>query len=96
MRLTNKDLRSEYKLCNKMYFDDQLPKNLPVMFVPSSELDGDWGEYEDGVIRINERLKSVPDFAFIVLRHEMAHVKAPQNAHVINQLWQKGAYDDLL
>lgn len=102
MKLTNKDLQIEYKQCNKIYFDNELPKDLVVEFVPSSELDGDWGEYEDGEIHINEKLKTVPDFAFIVLRHEMAHVKVPQSPHgfqfgaVINQLWQKGAYDDLI
>ena len=34
--------------------------------------------------------------------HEMAHANAPENGHglqfaaVLNMLWQKGAYDDLL
>jgi predicted metal-dependent hydrolase len=102
MRLNNNDLREAYRRFNKVYFNDSLPKKLSVQFVPSSELDGDWGEENDDGIVINEKLQTVPDFAFIVLLHEMAHVKAPQNSHghrwsgVIDSLYRMGAYDELL
>lgn len=105
MRLINKFLQSGYKKFNRVYFDNELPKDIVVKFDVNGDLEADvYGEYvvEDKEILIHEDLRTVPDFAYIVLLHEMAHVRAPDNKHgfqfgaVINMLWQKGAYDALL
>ena len=102
--LTNKDLQREYRRINKAYFDDKLPRNMKVRF-DNGELEAEiYGEYFDSEkeILINDGLQTVPDYAFIVLMHEMAHANVPENGHglqfsaVLNMLWQKGAYDDLL
>ena len=104
MRLTNKDLQREYRRINKAYFDDNLPRNMKVRF-DNGDLEAEiYGEYFDSEkeILISADLQTVPDYAFVVLMHEMAHANAPDNGHgiqfaaVLNMLWQKGAYDDLL
>lgn len=102
MRLTNKDLQSAYRRYNKAYFDDELPKDMCVEF--SDDLDADtYGEQENGNILLSNDLRMVPDFAYIVLLHEMAHAKVPDNRNhgfqfgaIVTRLFQMGAYDQLL
>jgi hypothetical protein len=108
MKLNNKDLQRAYNLFNKVYFGNELPKNIRVIFDTEGELeDGkekNWAEYiaEEKLILISERVQEITDFIFILILHEMAHVKAPDNSHgfqfgaVITSLWQKGAYDDFI
>lgn len=105
LRLTNKDLKREYRQVNKKYFENSLPDDVVIKFDTEGELDSDtYGEYfaSDNLILIEEALKDFPDFAFIILRHEMAHVKYFQNGHghlfssVITDLFLQGAYDKLL
>ncbi|SRR6266478_9869380 len=104
MRLTNKDVQRAYRRFNKVYFDNKLPKDILVKFDTEEELDDAYGEYleADHEILLSEELKTIPDFAYIVLLHEMAHVQVPDNNHgfqfaaVINKLYQQGAYDAYL
>jgi hypothetical protein len=103
MRLTNADLRRAFRKFNKEYFDDELPSTI-IKFDTDGELDlGDDGEYtSDGEILISEYLRTIPDYVYIVVLHEMSHVKHPVNGHgiaqkaVIYDLFMKGAYDELL
>lgn len=105
LKLTNKDLKREYRRVNRKYFENSLPNDITIKFDTEGELDSEtYGEYfaPDNLILIEEALKNFPDFAFIILRHEMAHVKHFQNGHghlfssVIADLFQQGAYDNLL
>lgn len=104
MRLINKALQKAYQKFNKMYFSNLLPKDIVTKFDVDGELDDAYGEYleADKEILISEELRSIPDFAYIVLLHEMAHVQVPANNHgfqfaaVIDELYRKGAYDAYL
>ena len=100
MRLTNKAIQREYRRLNKTYFKNELPKDIKVKFDIRGELDPDtYAEYShsDKEILLHEDLRKVPDFAYIVLMHEMAHVKVPDGRHgfefvaVINCFYQMGA-----
>lgn len=103
-KLTNKSLKKAFDQFNKAYFNNELP-HVVVKFDTEGELDDDdYGEFTvDGRILIDEQLAYVPDYCYIVLLHEMAHVKSPEASNhgfhfagVIDLLYKKGAYDTYL
>lgn len=103
MILTNKDLDRAFRKFNREYFDNELPM-VKVKFDIDNELETEtYGEFTvDGEILISQDLKTIPDFAFIVLLHEMGHVKHPMNGHgiahkaILYDLFMRGAYDPYL
>jgi predicted metal-dependent hydrolase len=103
VRLINKDLERAFRKFNKDYFNDELPP-VTIKFDTDKELDVEtYGEFTvDGEILINECLREIPEYCFIVVLHEMSHVKHPMNSHgiahkaVLFDLFMQGAYDPYL
>jgi hypothetical protein len=103
MKLTNKDLERAFRKFNRDYFNDELPF-VTIKFDTDEELEPNvYGQFtHDGEILISECLREIPEYCFIVVLHEMSHVKHPMNSHgiahkaVLYDLFMQGAYDDYL
>jgi hypothetical protein len=92
-------LRRYFNLFNRKYFNNEVPHGTSVIWAP---LNGNNGEYQAGVIRIDIPLQGTPKMAKIILLHEMIHAHRPRANHgrvfqaEIRRLFEAGAYRRLL
>lgn len=80
MRQTNGDLKRYYRVANRMYFRNALPKDLPIRFanLPPGIL-GRTRVYGSAVehVLISKRLQTLMCPTLMTLLHEMLHVEKP-------------------
>lgn len=92
-------LRRMFNFLNRRYFNDEVPATTSVMWAP---LNGDNGDYQAGVIRIDTTLQGSPRLVKIIMLHELTHARYPRLTHgrkfqaEIRRLVEAGAYDSLL
>jgi len=103
--LTNKDLKAMYRRINRVYFRNQLLKDMVVVF-SDTEDDGVpvYGEFEPpNRIAIANDLKRMYEVVETTLLHECVHASLGEHNHHgmrfqarIVELFNQGAYDGLL
>jgi hypothetical protein len=106
MRQTNADLRHYYRVANKKYFGDKLPKGLPMRFAKLkpgglgvTHILGNRVAYG---IEISVELRTNQSFTIMTVLHEMLHVEKPSykgHGHRFDKrmlrLAKAGAFDGL-
>lgn len=104
MRQTNVDLRRYYRVANRLYFDNALPKDMPMRFAKlrcagvTHVLNG----CIPVEIEINEDLRAFQAVTIQTVLHEMLHVEKPEyrghgwrfNKRML-RLAKQGAFDSL-
>lgn len=109
--LTNKQLKTAFLNLNDRFFDGKISELTIVRFGNIKQQGLFQTGTRFGCIQINKRLKVHPDFATLVLLHEMVHAHLDSIGHLgyamdrghgsrfhveIDKLYQKGAYEGLL
>ena len=100
---SNADLRRYYRVANRKYFHNRLPKDLSVEFSNTIPCLGVAYVREPQSIEISEELRGIQIFAIMTLLHEMVHIENPKwKGHGwrweyrMRELVDAGAYDGLL
>lgn len=104
LNLTNKELKKTFLWMNEKFFENRLDKRAKVRFETDLEDEEDGpldGLCEAGEIFIASELRGIPVYANIVLLHEMIHLDNVHGHGIpfkarLNELVQRGAYDELL
>jgi hypothetical protein len=92
-------LKRIFNHLNRKWFDGAVDADTRVIWAP---LNGNNGEFQGGVIRIDTTLQGSPKLVKIVMLHEMIHARFPQATHgrvfhaERDRLYAAGAYKELL
>lgn len=83
MRQNNADLRRYYRMANRLYFRNTLPKDMPMRFYKLRKAVGRTLVTRNGKkaveIRISEKLRTLQAITIMVVMHEMQHVEKPSH-----------------
>lgn len=82
--MTNSDLQYAYRIANRRYFGNKLPKDLLVKFATINryKLGSTWMNHSNGWkpyrIHISSKLRFSSSLSLMTLLHEMVHVEFPK------------------